>query len=158
VSNTIRKQIALALVAAWNTDDRPSDVPELKRAPYKQQQPTTTNPRTAALYFHDDDPTLAEVGPNGDETTEERLHEARFKLVLRVIGTDSEVPEDVVDPVEAWAVKVWNGNTLNGLALYVRTFGTVDDPLSEDRPLLRRVIGVRVKHTSDYQNFEAQSA
>jgi len=148
-----RSQIAAAMLEAWNVDGAPV---ELVREPFRQQVVNDTTPVRCGLYLLTDDPTQAETERDRDETVPARIHEAVWIVETRACGTDGDVPEDVVDAVECWAVKVWNDNRLDGLVQFMRTAGSELHREIADRPLIRLITGVRVKYVSDAHDFEAQ--
>jgi len=147
-----RQQIAEAMLGAWNVIGAPV---ELVREPFRQQVVNDTTPVRCGLYLLTDDPTLAETERDRDETGPARIHDAVFILETRACGHDGQVPEDVVDAIECWAVKVWNDNLLDGLVQFMRTAGSEFHRESAERPLLRLITGVRVKYVSDAHDFEA---
>lgn len=154
--SSIRNQIAVAMLAAWNSEERPAGVPELVRAPFRQVEVGDDMPKWAGLYFLQDDPTLAEKERPGDETVPDRIHELLMGVELRCCGAPTDIPEELLDDCEIWAVKVWNDNTLGGLAQYLRTHGTTMERANEHRPLGKMLIAVRAVYTTAANDFETQ--
>lgn len=150
--SSIRSQILDAIVTAWNTAT-PEGVPTATRKRFRQVVLTDEAPVSAEVFFVSD-----EEEADSNDTGPASLHQMVVGVELRAVGSESEIPEDVLDPSAVWAVSVLNDNALDGLAQYMRVRATESGSLPPDevsRPTGKLTIALLVRYVSAVNDFES---
>lgn len=138
---SIREQIILAMVAAFNAGGGPAGLTVHR----ERTRPIETDSLPAVMIYNDDD----QPKPLAQQTYRAPLVERQLTVGVqcRAQGSASVTPDAALDPVLVWVLKqIFSDETFGGLANGVEEIRTVWSSREGDKPVAAATIHFTIKY------------